>query len=240
MGPLLLAFIDESARGQQYYYMGALIVGTSEALAIERSFNKIGDLAAKQVRGLHPTTEFHAYELFHGEGAWERVPVSLRVRLSRLLVKSIEDSGAKFIFRGIDIHAVRRKYVRPHEPHDLALCHALESVQRVITSDFTPSEHALVLADEHHSAPDSRSRFRSMKIDALSGFTNVQLSNLLDTIYFGPSDHSRLLQAADIATFFTNRYLTVTENHKNAVKVMAEIEKRLKSVTRYRYIWAPT
>ncbi|WP_139186289.1 DUF3800 domain-containing protein [Arthrobacter subterraneus] len=237
---MLLTFIDESARGQKYYYMGALLVGSQAAVQIEKSFDQIGAMVASQVRGFDPKTELHAYELFQGKALWKDVPVSLRVKASRLAAKSLHQAGAKFVFRGIDVPALERKYSKPHEPHALALCHALESVQNVINWDYNNEEFALVLADEHHSAPDSRSRFGNLKNGALEGFTKVPLHNFLDTIYFGPSHHSRLLQAADIATFFTNRYMTVEENHPVARTAMASIQTSLMSITRYKYIWSPT
>lgn len=234
---MLLVFVDESGRSQRYYYIGALIADQGSAIAIERSLDNIGRIVAHQVQGFRPAAEFHAYDLFHGLGDWSSVPVALRVRVSRLAVKSIRESGAKFIFRGVDLKALQRRYNALYDPHALVLSQALESVQRFINSHHRKREHALVLADEHHTAPDSRTRFSTMKSNAVKGHTKIPLDNLLDTIYFGPSHHSRLLQGADIASFFMNRWMTVT--HPQAQKAMNDIQNNLQIMTQYQYVWRP-
>ncbi|MFH5879563.1 DUF3800 domain-containing protein [Arthrobacter sp. NA-172] len=167
---------------------------------------------------------------------WEHVPVWLTVKICKQVAEAIHDSGAVFVFRGIDVQKLKAKYTNPHPVHGLALSHALESVQRVLNLDHT-DESVLVLADEHHTAPDSRTRFRGMRAAAQRGYTSIPLSGLMDTIYFGPSNHSRLLQAADMATFLTNRSVTITESHPAAKKAMQEIKSNLDKATRFSYVW---
>lgn len=233
---MILAFLDESARGGQLYYMGALMVGAQEARTLERSLDAIVAAVVNDVPGFDPATELHGYEVFHQKDGWKDVPVWLTVKVCKQVAEAIHDSGAVFVFRGIDIQKLAAKYAHPHPAHGLALSHALESVQHVLNLDHT-NESVLVLADEHHSAPDSRTRFRGMRAAAQKGYTSIPLSDLIDTIYFGPSNHSRLLQAADMATFLTNRSITITESHPAAKKAMQEIKGNLGKVTRFNYVW---
>lgn len=234
-----LVFIDESGRSQEYYYMGALIMDEVTAHTIESSLDGLGKMIARQVPRFNASTELHAFDMFHGQREWSSVPVPLRVRACRIAVQNIRESGARFVFRGVDIAALNRKYVNPFEPHALALSQTLESVQRFMDGESRSGQHALVLADEHHTAPDSRTRFNSMKSGPVKGHTKRPLTCLLDTVYFGPSHHSRLLQAADIATFFTNRHSHITEKHPAARKAMSDIAENLLAMTEYSYVWRP-
>ncbi|MCX2749184.1 DUF3800 domain-containing protein [Arthrobacter sp. MI7-26] len=229
-------FPDESARGGQLYYMGALMVGAEEARKLEKSLDAIVAAVVNDVPGFDPATELHGYEVFHQKEGWEGVPVWLAVNVCKQVAEAIHDSGAVFVFRGIDVQKLKDKYANPHPAHALALSHTLESVQRVLNLDHT-DESALVLADEHHTAPDSRTRFRGMRAAAQRGYTSIPLSDLIDTIYFGPSNHSRLLQAADMATFLTNRSVTIAERHPAAKKAMQEIKGNLDQATRFSYVW---
>lgn len=145
---MLAAYLDESARSKNYYFIGGLIVDTKAATHIERSMNSLAQMVASQVKGFSPSTELHAYEMWQGEEAWKAVPPTLRGRVCKLAAKEIRASGAKVIFRGIDLVALRAKYVNPHPAHELALSHALETVHKVVTTDYH-QEVALVLADEH-------------------------------------------------------------------------------------------
>lgn len=186
---MILAFLDESARGGELYYMGALMVGAAEARKLEKSLDEIVADVAAAVPGFDPATELHGYEVFHQKEGWDGVPVWLTVKVCKQVAKAIHDSGAKFVFRGIDVQKLSDKYTNPHPAHALALSHALESVQHVLNLDHT-DESVLVLADEHHTAPDSRTRFRGMRAAAQRGFTSIALRDLIDTIYFGLSNHS--------------------------------------------------
>lgn len=233
---MILAFLDESARGGNRYFMGALMVTADQAKQLEKRLDDIVSSVQTEVVGFDPATELHAYEVFHQKDGWAGVPVWVAVRVCKQVAEAIYSSGAKFIFRGIDIQALQARYPNPHPAHTLALSHTLESIQRVLTNDYV-AESALILADEHHTAPDSRTRFRSMRAGAQRGYTNVALTDLLDTIYFGPSDHSRLLQAADMATFFTNRAMTIVESNPKAAKAMKQINNHLNLATRWTYVW---
>ncbi|MDD7836003.1 DUF3800 domain-containing protein [Paenarthrobacter sp. AB444] len=233
---MILAFLDESARGGELYYMGALMVGAAEARKLEKSLDEIVADVAAAVPGFDPATELHGYEVFHQKEGWDGVPVWLTVKVCKQVAKAIHDSGAKFVFRGIDVQKLSDRYTNPHPAHALALSHALESVQHVLNLDHT-DESVLVLADEHHTAPDSRTRFRGMRAAAQRGFTSIALKDLIDTIYFGPSNHSRLLQAADMATFLTNRSVTITEKHPDAKRAMKDIKGNLDRATRWSYVW---
>ncbi|OWP21960.1 hypothetical protein CBF90_09780 [Microbacterium sp. AISO3] len=231
-------FLDESARDNDYYFFGALIVDDSAVESIEKGLDGIASLLAANVSGFDPATEFHAAEMFHGEKDWDSVPVVWRVKASELVAKVIARTSAEFVFRGIDLNALRRRYRRPFPPHLLTLAQVIEELDT--RCDRVYDEPGLVLADEHHSAANSRRNLRDFKIASVPGYTSRKIVRLADTIYFGPSHASRLLQASDVATYFLNRHRTIVEKDPRAKAAVDRIASRIRSITVSEYIWAPS
>jgi len=230
-------FVDESARGNQYYFFGALVLDENSANFIEKGLDGIGQLLADNVAGFKNSTEFHGNEMFHGEDAWAKVPVVWRVKACELVAKVIERSGGEYVFRGIDLVGLRAKYARPYPPHLLTLAHLLEEVDTRLID--VHGERAIVLADDHHSASSSRRNLVDFKIQRVPGYTAKPLVNLIDTMYFGPSHASRLLQATDVATYFTNRKMTIVEKDPRSAAAVDRIVSRIRSATVSSYVWRP-
>ncbi len=229
-------YLDESARDNQYYFFGGLIVDDAAARSIEAGLDGISRLVATEVPGFDPQTEFHGNEMFHGEGKWDPVPVIWRAKASELVAKAVQRSGAEFIFRGINLVNHRARYgVNAYPPHLLTLAQILEEVDQRIGR--TPGEVAVVLADDHHSAASSRRNLRDFKIGAVPGYTQGQLRNLSDTMYFGPSHASRLLQATDVATYFMNRKRTIAEHDSRAQGAVDRIVASIRHVLVSEYVW---
>lgn len=213
------------------------MVDEKQLVHIETGLDRVAQFVATQVPRFDPSTELHGYEMFQGHSNWKSVPTSLRVRACIAASRVIADSGASFILRCINVDALNARYSNPFPEHQLALSQSLESVQHIIDVDHKGEQPVLVLADEHHTAPGSRSRFKAMRTQAQRGQTSIPLTCLVDTIYFGPSNHSRLLQAVDIATFFKARYDNVQEFDQRAVKAMDKIRLNLEGCCRFSYDW---
>lgn len=137
--------------------------------------------------------------------------------------------------------AQRARYgSRAFPPHLLTLAHTLEEVDRHLALDAGGGgEIGLAVADEHHSAPGARRSMRDFRIERVPGYTKGRLTQIVDTIYFGPSLESRLLQAADLATFFMNRFHTITETDPRSEKAVRKIVERIRSITVDEYVWHP-
>ncbi|WP_277959146.1 DUF3800 domain-containing protein [Frigoribacterium faeni] len=231
-------YIDESARDNRFYFFGGLLVDDDAARSIEVGLSGIGRLLAENIPGFDAETELHGNEMFHGHGAWGSVPIPWRVKACELVSKAIARSGAEYTFRGIDLTALRARYVSPYPAHLLTLAHILDDVDGRL--DRVLGGVALVLADDHHSAATSRRNLVDFKLRKVPGYTQGKLENLVDTIYFGPSHASRLLQAADVATFFFNREKTIIESDARAQAAVGRIVRRIRQVTVSEYTWEPT
>lgn len=235
-----LVFVDESARDDDYYFFGALIADAAAIRSIETGLDGIGQLLARQVDGFDAHTEFHAAEIFHGKGAWRSVPVVWRVKACTLVAKVLARSTARFVLRGVDLGALRARYGSlAHPPHLLTLAHLLECVHDHLGRLDHDEQLGLVLADEHHSAVRARRSLREFKLDSVPGYTRRPLTRIADTIYFGPSHESRMLQAADLATFFLNRARTITEHDARTAAGVAKVAELVRSVTLVEYVWSP-
>lgn len=234
-----MIYLDESGRDDQFYFFGALIVDAAAITAIEAGVNGVAELLARQVPGFAPSTEFHAVDMFHGKGAWKSVPVVWRVKAAELVSKIIARSSAEYVFRGIDLEALRRRYRSPHPPHLLTLAHVLQGSDRRLSRTRPGPVIGLVHADEHHSAANARRSLRGFRRNAVAGYTNRPIEWIADTIYFGPSDQSRLLQATDLATYFMNRFHTVEEGDERSARAIARIVRNIDSITVDSYIWVP-
>ena len=231
-----IVYADESAHLNLLYVIGALVADDDAVGHLQSSLDRIGQIVAHEVEGFDPTTEFHAYDMFHGERAWDSVPVGLRVKASVLTAKAIARSGATFILRGLDMPRLEQRYRYPFPPHELALAQALETADEHLAR---LGERAIVVADEHHTAEDGRRRFRRMRADTLAGYSGRRITNLVDTVYFGPSHHSRLLQAADVATYFMCRrhWKPIREEDARARPHIAKIVNLIWSCTARDYVW---
>lgn len=234
-----MIYLDESGRGNKFYFFGALIADAPAIQDIERGFNEIAGLIAANVAGFDPRTEFHAVDMFQGTSEWKQVPIAWRVKACDLAAKVLARSSARFIFRGVDIEGLERRYANPHPPHLLALAQVLEQADTFLGNEGSAPPIGLAHADEHHSAHSARRSLRDFKIARVPGYTTRQLHRIADTIYFGPSHESRLLQAADVATYFINRARTITEQDPRSSKAVAKIVKNIRSITAHEWVWSP-
>lgn len=234
-----LIFIDESARDNRYYFFGALIADASAVRMIEDGMNGIARLIAAHHPSFKVDTEFHGVDIFHGRLGWKSLSPAWRVKACELVSKVIARSSARFIFRGTDLVRHRECYENPYPAHLLTLAHLLEELHFQLPAQGDQDKLGLVLADEHHMAPSARRSLRHLKAAPRPGYTTGTLDNIADTIYFGPSNESRLLQATDVATYFLNRNMTITERDLRAQRAVERIVKNIRLVTDREYIWRP-
>jgi hypothetical protein len=233
-----LVYIDESARDVRFYFFGALIADHEAVRFIERGLDEIAELVSRHCPGFDSGSEFHAASMFHGRDSWRSVPLAWRIKASDLVAKVLARSTASFVFRGLNVAAQQARYRHPHPPHLLTLAHTLAEVQRQLGS-LDDDALGLVLADEHHAASHARRSLRDLKAAAIPGYTSDKLRCIADTIYFGPSHESRLLQAADVATYFLNRTKTVIERDVRSERAVQKIVANIRRITVSEYVWYP-
>jgi hypothetical protein len=151
-------------------------------------------------------------------------------------LKLIGSSGARLVFRGMNVAAQIERYSNPHPPHDVVLGHLLESIDQVAGAE---GHRVVVVADEVHAEERHRTNFRNYRRVGTPGYQSSKLSNVIDTIHFGPSEHSRLLQAVDLATFVYRRRCTTPETNEKAQVTMAKMWDHVRPAVRVQWNWQP-
>jgi len=215
---VLLAFVDESYN-RDLFCLTCLMADEHVAVRLTDALNAIiGSVAAQ---GYSEAVEFHGHEMFQAVGGWKDVPVRLRMNAYLQAARAISASGAKSALVSVERHADHGDSTPPHEV-------ALERLLALIQAHAEETHnHVLVLADDVHSAERHRTNFRFYQ-DGRSA-EHRRLGRILDTLYFGPSHHSRLLQAADLVSYMRLRRLTVTETDPRAQSVNDAIWNQLGS-----------
>lgn len=153
-----LIYLDESARDDRFYFFGALIVDAVAVREIENGINEVAALVARHVPGFDRSSEFHAVDMFHGEGVWDSVPVAWRVKACDLTAEVIARSSARFVFRGVDTQAQRDRYRNPFPPHLLTLAHTLQDVDKQLAV-LDATERLGV----HHASGDTNCRHHLLR-----------------------------------------------------------------------------
>jgi hypothetical protein len=169
--------------------------------------------------------ELHGTDIFQGTDDWRRVPPWLRVQAYREAADAISGVEVATFFSGIDLVALESG--EDDTPaHELALRLLLESLQRYAVDR---DELVLVIADEIHTAERHRTKLKSYQEHGTKVAEDSHLDRIFDTLYFGPSRHSRLLQAADLLTYIYLRRATKSEASPRAGLAVQRIWKSVAS-----------
>lgn len=235
-----LTYLDESGHSEgTHYIFGALLCDITQAVSIETELDQLAaSLAEKYPETILPSTEFHAVEIRHGKGFWRKVTMADRFEMLRNVVLAVERANPQFVTRSINIPAYEAKYPEKTNPvHEQAMCYIFEQIERQMAM-FFGNEKTVLFADEHHSAPDARANLRLAKLSAVRGKISRPVTHIFDTVYFGPSDYSRPLQAVDICTYFylQSRFTSPANDQwaRSQIKSICEIVDRLLT---YEYNW---
>ena len=211
---MLITYVDESERAGRYYFVGAIIVDPTGLTSIEQALDEICLAASRKFPTLTADIEIHGYEIFHGEGSWKGIPPRLRIAITFEIIHAITKSGAKFVITANDRYSSNFG----DSIHENTLIETLSLVEKFVLEPL--DMRSMVIADDHHTAESSRRQFQLSRRDKT---TNSGLHRFADTIYFGPSAHSRLLQAADLVTFLVTRSLTVKERDHRSATAMRKL-----------------
>jgi hypothetical protein len=224
-GDVLLCFVDESHQGDFYAFAGVL-ANEHATKALTDALNRIM-LQASVDYGLDPKTEIHAHEMFHGTKEWAGVGARARVNVFEKVVDAVVDADVTILLRGIREKRLRARQAREHypvqfPPEQVCFQHILQRANAVAVRQDT---YALIIADERGDRDRHRERFATYQTRGTPGvYMHTTLNNLLDTVHFAPSHHSRMLQVADVLAFtYRRRTVVGIESDPQSEKVQARI-----------------
>ncbi len=194
-----LVYFDEckyQPPNQPFYWLGALSIASDSISTIESRVNALSKtyFGTQQVSR---ETEFHAKDLFHRKkhfSSWNDMGKRLDC-LQALATIAGDDELIRRIYVRID----PSKMVRSHGWEQDAFMYLVEKVQ--IDAASLSSECILIgdLDSEFsEGSVTNLARFRDEGTDFVYG---RKIDKILDSVYFIPSHHSRLLQLADVYTY---------------------------------------
>ncbi len=214
---MLHAFIDESERNNSHYFLGALILNDVQLQKLTRDLDSIMQVVSADFSFIPPMHELHGSEIMRSaDRPWRDVDYRYREMIFRKVLFAIHDSGGRGFIEGIDIQKHREKdYSVYFSPREMAFSYLLERVNGVAT---TAEPKVKVFADNHHTAPQSRTNFENYQVYGTFGYRRSKLANILPKIDFIDSAGSRALQAIDMATYVFNRLMTIEEKDPRTQK----------------------
>lgn len=203
----IIAFIDESLRNQDYYFLTA-IVCTQEQ---NDSLTSIIDKKIPEYVADHPRipvdVELHAYEILQRHGVWKGYPLRKALSLYRSVFHIVKESGVLIFVEGIKINHATAKETHPRH---IVFTRLLETINRC----GSPENKVRIIADDHHTARESRSYLRSYQENGINQGDNYLIN--IESLDFADSQTYRLLQVSDMITYLYNRCTTIQESNPKA------------------------
>ena len=177
---------------QRYYWLGALAIPHYLALDLETKVNDISN----EIFGsplLSKDTEFHGNEIICAKKHFEQFGDDKRVDIYKRLLKVI-DSSDKLLKIYIRIDS-DNFYSTTLKINEMAFMFLAERANGLMKQE---KSIGLLIGDYDHEVVDSS--IKQLSQYKLNGtlFQSHEITNLIDTVHYTKSHHSRLIQLADI------------------------------------------
>lgn len=233
-----LAYIDESYT-RDHYFIAAVVVDDASAPALHQALDQVAERARLAYLPTAPDPlELHGQPLFQGSREWAPIKNQIRALISvyEQAMQAIGEQDVRIFLRGLDCQRHRARYSDPWPEHEVVLQHLLERLD-----DFGRryGEQVLVIADELSDPDRHRAKLNAFRLDGTPGYRSSRLTNILDTLHFVPSQHSRLVQAADLVAFLHRRRTTISESNPKATAAMARIWGHVAGRVEHEYLYRP-
>ncbi len=238
MGPMLIAYIDESYN-KDHYYIAAAVAPQSAWDRVDEGLSRIRETTS-QLHGTPPDAEFHGHELMGGSGEWKPLRGKHReaAGIYRAALHVAQDAGVVYLFRGLDINRLNARYSYPDQPHSIVFSHLLERIDDYArrTGETDP---VIVVADEIATQDVHKKQFESYQLIGTPGYRSSQLTRISAPINFASSRSSGGLQIADLAAYVHHRRNTVVEKHPAAAATMRRLTAQIDPSTTHNWTWVP-
>lgn len=222
-----LAYLDDSQQAGSLAMFGAVVIPHG-------NFGYAEQLHSAAIQQLFPPEEieekfkeFHAWELFKGEGAFKGIEQEKRYMAIRLLLEAMRLNAMPFIYAAVDT----RKLANSHMAQGL-----FEVANPLIAAFKLCALGVEAWAQTHHNQPlpagmliDYKDQYLFIVDDTadmaikkslknsyrmlrairpyIGNFHKNRLWHCHDAMYFGDSTESVGIQLADLCTYFMQRYL---------------------------------
>jgi Protein of unknown function (DUF3800) len=219
-----LVYLDDSGseKDSKTVMVGALLIpenqfGKAETIAgmvIDTLINK------HDVQGFK---EFHAYELFNGDGVFKQVEECHRYEAIRVLLRVVEMLHLTFVYSAVDIKAHSETAFGGGHPVDLAFRMCLRGVEDRCILELV--DLWLPIMDETKDAALKsrlKTSFRSMRHKMLPPYDTQKLNRCHDDMYFADSTDSIGVQLSDLCSYFVCRNINGLTDRENFYRIISE------------------
>ncbi|RLP73220.1 DUF3800 domain-containing protein [Mycetocola tolaasinivorans] len=215
------AYIDESERDEDYYFLGAVVVDESDAHALSLRLHRIMARHSRSFPALSANEEFHASAMMRASSQpWRSLPLRLILGIFREVLQVLVASNSRVYIEGIDVSRQKaRGYPNVTPARELAFSHLFEQINGCGSS----VERVQVFADNHHTADVSRSNFERYQAHGTYGYRSSNLPWISKDITFINSKSNRILQATDVVTYIYNRVRTRGSASPQAVNAQNDL-----------------
>jgi len=183
--------------GQDFYLVGGIAVPMEEIGGVENEISALADdIFGNQE--LTPQTEFHASHIYFGKGPFKGMEPAKRISIIERLASILASStGVRRIYAAINT----RKLIAPERAAEFAFAHFCERVQLMTT----PRSTSILIGDLEDQQVTSMVRdFARFRVSGTPWHYGVEVKNIVDSVHFAKSHHSRLIQLADIYVFLVS------------------------------------
>jgi len=172
-------------------------------------------------------TELKSAQIFRGRKEWSSVPPEERKKVFKALLKWINDRSCKLIVCPIDSkkyfelkdagHELASKF---HFPYEAGSLNILLSLQRLKYGSEKNKGKTIVIFDEEREHDKRLIKLLTEDLSYTDVFTQIEipkskrkqavlerLCQIVDIPFFSKSEHSQLIQIADLVAFVVSRYI---------------------------------
>ena len=210
-----LAYVDDTCSDKKspIVVMGAVLIHDLFFSELEIRAGMIVEQLIPPDR-LDDFKEFHAFELYGGDGVFEGIDETVRREAMSRLLHQVDSFNCPFIYSAVD-----KKKLIPHafgtaEPLDVAFRMCVLQIDHWLRGrgNDTSCGPAIVICDDTRDTKlkeTLRASFRKIrpKIMPPWEFGRAGVGNIHDDMYFGSSKESIGIQLADVCTWVIQRSL---------------------------------
>lgn len=176
---------------QRYYRLGALAIPIDKAKDIEHKVNSLSqDVFGSSL--LSKDTEFHGNPLICGHGLFKNYDDCKRIEIYQDLL-AIIDSFNEIL--KIDIRIDADKYFASFGINEMAFIFLVEKANELMRENKT---HGMLIGDYDEPIIDQSVKDLSEFKTYGTPYQYKEIENLIDTVHYTQSHHSRFIQLADI------------------------------------------
>lgn len=202
---MYLAYFDENKYSEEnpYFVIGGFLVSENKVIELEKTlaqimFNFFG------TSSLHKETELHGKDMFHGKGNYKNRNINERLQLFEDIATFVCNNQVPVRLICINVEQHRKKYNYPQPEYSLGLQLLLEQFSAYIE---LKKDLGVVFGDiEKDQMSKSVVDFSEFKKSGTPMYFGRNIDNLIDTVYYTQSHHSRFIQLADVIVYMTGRY----------------------------------